>query len=247
MKETKDIFSVQADLYARFRPLYPDALYDFIFSLKPHFANAWDCGTGNGQVAAKLAERCHLVYASDISQKQLDNAIRKENIYYLHARAEASSLPENSIDLVTVAQAIHWFDFDAFYREVYRIARPGAIIAVWCYNLPRILPEIDQILYDFYTNVLHGYWDAERRYIDANYTTIPFPFPEIEAPMFWLDTAWSLQHLLGYLDSWSAVQHFIDKNGSSPVNDVAAKLKQFWPEDTVRDVRFPIAMRVGTI
>ncbi|MEJ8757450.1 class I SAM-dependent methyltransferase [Pontibacter sp. H259] len=248
MKKAKDIFSTQADLYVKFRPVYPDALYDFIFSLKPHFVNAWDCGTGNGQVAAKLAEHCHLVYASDISQKQLDNAIQKENIHYLHARAEATNLPESSIDLVTVAQAIHWFDFDAFYREVYRIARPEAIIAVWCYNLPQFTPEIDTILYNFYNNTLDNYWDAERNYIDDNYTTIPFPFKEIEEkPELSIDARWTLEQLIGYLNSWSAVQHYIEKNGQSPVPEVTHQFKEVWSENATLDVTFSIAMRVGTI
>ncbi|MBC5772474.1 class I SAM-dependent methyltransferase [Pontibacter sp. KCTC 32443] len=247
MKEAKDNFSTQSDLYVKFRPEYPDALYEFIFKLKPHYVVAWDCGTGNGQVAAKLAERCHLVYASDISQKQLDNAIKKENIHYLHARAEATNLPDNSIDLVTVAQAIHWFDFDAFYREVYRITKAGAVVAVWCYNLPQISPEIDSILNDFYNNVLDGYWDIERKYIDENYTTIPFPFEELEEiPQLSITTNWTLEHLLGYLNSWSAVQHYIDKNGTSPVKDAELKFREVWPENKVLGVVFPIAMRVGT-
>ena len=246
MKEAKDNFSAQSDLYAKFRPVYPDALYDFIFSLKAHYVNAWDCGTGNGQVAARLAERCHLVYASDISQKQLDNAIQKENIHYLHARAEETNLPDSSIDLVTVAQAIHWFDFDAFYREVYRITRAGAIVAVWCYNLPRISTEIDSILDDFYNNELNGYWDTERKYIDSNYTNIPFPFQELEeVPELSITSNWNIEHLLGYLTSWSAVQHYIDKNGSSPVDKVGKKFKEVWPEKTAIEVRFPIALRVG--
>ena len=248
MKKAKDIFSTPSDLYAKFRPVYPDALYDFIFSLKPHYANAWDCGTGNGQVAAKLAERCHLVYASDISQKQLDNAIKKENIHYLLARAEETNLPESSIDLVTVGQAIHWFDFDAFYREVYRIAKPEAVIAVWCYNLPQLTPEIDAILFNFYNNTLDGSWDVERNYIDANYTTIPFPFNEIEEkPALSITTRWTLDQLIGYLNSWSAVQHYIEKNGHSPIPEVGRQFKEVWPENTTLDVTFPIVMRVGTI
>ena len=247
MKRAKDNFSAQAALYAKFRPVYPDALYDYIFNLKQHYANAWDCGTGNGQVAAKLAERCHLVYASDISQRQLDEAIQKNNIHYLHARAEATHLPDSTIDLVTVAQAIHWFDFDAFYREVYRITRSGAVVAIWCYNLPGISTDVDLILADFYNKVLHGYWDVERRYIDDNYTSIPFPFDEIErVPEFAITTTWTLEHLVGYLNSWSAVQHYIARNGNSPVPQVTEKFREVWAEPEAKEVRFPIALRVGT-
>lgn len=248
MKQLKDNFSAQSELYARYRPVYPDALYDFIFSLRPHYANAWDCGTGNGQVAARLAEHCHLVFATDISQQQLDKAIQKENIHYLHARSEATNLPESNIDLITVAQAIHWFDFDAFYREVYRVAKPDAVIAVWCYNLPRICPEVDAVLDEFYNYTLHGYWDAERKYIDDNYTTIPFPFNEVEeVPALTIDTIWNLNHLLGYLDSWSAVQHFIAKHGDAPLGVVAESFRQVWPRESTMEVQFPVAMRVGYI
>lgn len=145
MKALKDHFSTQAEVYATFRPRYPDALFEFLFSVTTQKETSWDCGTGNGQVAVKLAERFHLVYATDISERQLSNALERENVTYLVGRAEETTISDGSINLTTVAQALHWFDTEAFYREVHRVATPQAVIAVWGYNLLRVSPAIDAL------------------------------------------------------------------------------------------------------
>ena len=216
MQQSKDNFSAQADAYFKFRPTYPQALYTFLFNLPGERKAAWDSGTGNGQVAAVLAGEFEQVFATDISKAQLQKATQKKNIRYAESRAEASGLPSHSIDLVTVAQAIHWFDHDAFYKEVRRVANPGAWVAAWGYGLLDISPELNPVVADFYHNTVGPYWDGERRHIDLAYREIPFPFKEVKVPGFSMRVSWTRGQFMGYLSSWSSVQHYMRQRLSSP-------------------------------
>lgn len=247
MKTPKDNFSRQAKLYQRFRPHYPAELYEFLFSQANNFDQAWDCGTGNGQVALQLAHKFNKVYASDISRKQLAQAERKENIEYLQARAEEAPIPDNSTDLITVAQAIHWFDFEAFYQEVRRVAKPAALLAVWGYGLIRISPEVDPFLQNLYSGVLGPYWDAERKWIDEHYQTIPFPFDEVSCPEFFICNQWTRQEFIGYLSSWSSLQHYIKKQNNSPLPQFEEAIAPYWKSGEKKDVNFPVFMRLGKL
>jgi ubiquinone/menaquinone biosynthesis C-methylase UbiE len=204
-------FSNHAQQYATFRPTYPKALYDFIFKHVRKFDSAWDCGTGNGQVARDLALRFKKVAATDISEMQLANAIRAENIQYSVA-GEETNFPDSTFDLITITQAIHWLDISKFYNEVRRVGNEKAAIAVWGYGLLHIFPEIDAHLHHFYFNVVGSYWDKERRLIDDHYKTIPFPFEEIVTSSFHISVDWTLPEFQGYLSTWSSVQKYIQAN-----------------------------------
>lgn len=243
----KDNFSTGSDQYACYRPTYPAAMFDYLLSLVPRRQRAWDCGTGNGQVAAVLAASFDRVEATDISSSQLQSAAPHERVAYSVQPAEKTSFPDGVFDLVTVAQAIHWFDFDAFYQEVNRTIRPGGVLAVIGYNLPRLSPAIDTVLDHFYRDVVGPYWDRERRYIDEQYLTIPFPYAEIAAPAFAIEVEWSFEHLVGYLGTWSAVKHYQKAKGENPVAAVTADLKKSWGADDVRQGRFPILLRVANL
>ncbi|MEX2593981.1 MAG: class I SAM-dependent methyltransferase [Anditalea sp.] len=193
----KDNFSTQSDKYAKFRPAYPRELYDFLLSLVPGTQKAWDCGTGNGQVAQELANFFHQVFATDISQEQIKNAPPNGKIVYSVQKAENTSFPDNTFDLITVAQAIHWFDFNEFYKEVNRTIKHNGIIAVTGYGLMQTYREADLIIDDFYHNIIGPYWDKERRYIDDHYRYIPFPFYELESIQLENKFEWTLEHLIG--------------------------------------------------
>jgi SAM-dependent methyltransferase len=247
MQTPKDNFSRQAGHYAQFRPLYPEALYDFLLSLTSSRGTAWDVGTGNGQVAAQLANWFRHVYATDISASQLEKATLRKNVSYQVCRAESSSFPDNTFDLVTVAQALHWFNFPAFYAEVTRVTRPGALLAVWGYNLLHINPAVDALVREFYHDVVGTYWDTERRHVEASYATVPFPFPQIAAPSLRMTTHWQRAHLLGYLNTWSAVQGYIRQHGTNPVEALRPCLEAQWPEAETREVQFPLFLRVGRV
>jgi len=244
----KDNFSQHAATYAAFRPVYPAELYDFLLSVVPERNRAWDCGCGNGQVAGVLSDYFDQVDATDISQKQLDHAIKKPNINYQLAPAENVNIPRGFINLVTIAQAIHWFNFDAFYEEVDRVCKPGSVIAAWCYSLLTINDKVDQVIQHLYADTLGDqYWDAERRLVEDRYQTIPFPFEEIKAPEFSIRVSWTFEHLIGYLNSWSAVQHFIRDNNENPVEKIIAELRDGWGQTENHEVVFPLFVRVGKI
>jgi ubiquinone/menaquinone biosynthesis C-methylase UbiE len=241
----KDNFSDKSDKYAKYRPTYPQEMLDFILSLLDKKENAWDCGTGTGQIAIELSKEFNNVYATDISKTQLDNAIKKDNIFYSVQSAEKTNFNNKTFDLITVAQAIHWFDFDKFYFEVKRTLKDNGLIAVIGYGLIQIDEKVDEIILDFYKNVVGSYWDKERKYIDENYKTIPFPFNEIEAPEFYIKSEWTFEHLLGYFETWSAIKHFIQANQYNPVDNIFDKLKEAWGNDLSKKITFPVLLRIG--
>lgn len=247
MPESKDLFSSQAGLYAAFRPTYPATLYEYIFGHVRNFDRAWDCATGNGQVATFLAGRFKEVIATDLSQAQLTLASVVPNIHYRCEPAEGTSIPDQSIDLTTVAQAIHWFDFERFYGELIRVSRPGAIVAVWCYNLPSISKEADKLLDDFYRNTTGPYWDAARRLVDERYTTIPFPFEEFRSPSFENAVIWDLDHLAGYISSWSATRAYTSATGRDPVREFVTRLEKVLDRGKSFTATFALSLRLGRV
>lgn len=247
MKESKDKFSTQAKQYQKFRPHYPDLLYSFLYSKVGDFDSAWDCGTGNGQVAVELSKKFKKVFATDISENQLKQANLKDNIIYSLGNAEKTDFADNTFDLITVAQAAHWFDLEYFYKEAIRVAKPNAVIAVWGYNLLRISTEIDKVIDRFYNDILGEYWDVERKLIQDEYKSIAFPFKEFEVPKFEIVVNWNFEQLLGYLDSWSSVQNYITATGINPVDELENQLQPLWPSDTIRNIRFRIFARIGKI
>jgi ubiquinone/menaquinone biosynthesis C-methylase UbiE len=243
----KDNFSSQSDKYAKYRPTYPTEFFDYLNLIVPNKQNAWDCGTGNGQVAYELAKTFDSVFATDISQSQIDNALQADNIKYSVQPAEKTDFEDNQFDLTVIAQAIHWFDFDKFYREVNRTAKENALICAIGYGRIEISEQIDHIITNFYENVIGVYWDKERKYIDENYKTIRFPFDEIQTPNFVNTQHWTLEHLIGYLNTWSAVKHFIKQNNYNPIDKLQKGIEQLWDNEQTKQVRFPLLLRVGRI
>lgn len=239
----KDNFSSASHNYAQFRPTYPPELFNFLKKLVTNRQKVWDCGTGNGQVAGELSNFYEQVYATDISVQQLLNAVQRENIHYTKQPAEKTVFPDDHFDLVTVAQAVHWFNFDEFYDEVKRVLKPGAAIAVFGYGLFRSNPETDEIIDHFYREIIGEFWDEERNYLEEKYETIPFPFLEIEAPKFELRQKWSIERVLGYLNTWSAVKHYERAKAENPVQLIAKDLERSFGQ--VGEVFFPILLRVG--
>ncbi|QKX06678.1 class I SAM-dependent methyltransferase [Aquimarina sp. TRL1] len=243
----KDNFSLQSDKYAEFRPKYPVAFFEYLDSICVHRKYAWDCGTGNGQVGYELTKIFDYVFATDISQAQLDNALKTDNIEYSLQAAEKTNFDNQVFDFIIAAQAIHWFDFDKFYSEVYRTAKKHAIFCVVGYGKIKVSPPIDTLINHFYTMIIGQYWDKERQYIDQNYATIPFPFHEIPAPEFENIQYWSLAHLIGYLNTWSAVKHFIRHNNYNPVLKLEMEIQHYWKNNEIKKVTFPILLRIGKI
>ena len=258
----KDLFSAQSKEYAGSRPTYPLALFEFIVGLVDEKNLAWDCATGNGQAALVLADYFKQVIASDISARQLENARQERNIKYQIFRAEDTPLKDNSVDLITIAQALHWFDFDRFYSEARRVLSKrkvgktceggGGIIAAWAYGLHTISPEVDKVTHQLYEDILGDkYWPPERKYVEERYETIPFPFEQIPAPEFQIELRWNLSELVNYYRSWSSVQNFIEKNKYDPVSEVSSSLQNVWGGKNYvnekRKVVWPLYVKIGKI
>ena len=248
MMNFKDHFSKQATDYAKYRPGYPQELFAYLASLCRERATAWDCGTGNGQAALHLREHFQIVIATDPSEKQIKNAVPHERIFYQISRAEKTAIKSNTIDLITVAQAIHWFDFPEFYKEVRRVSKPGGILAVWCYGLLKVSAEIDAAINQFYNDTVGAYWPPERKWVDENYRTLPLPFQETTSPPFFMSDNWNLLEMLGYLNTWSAVQYFINANGFNPVEKLIERLQPLWGmESQKRKITWPLHLRIGKV
>ncbi len=243
----KDLFSQHAARYAAFRPRYPHALYEFLLTLVAHRDRAWDCATGNGQVAAALAPFFQQVDATDISEPQLLQAPQLPNVVYRVAPAERSTFLPGAFDLITVGQAAHWFHLDLFYREVNRVTRPGGILAMWGYGLLQTEDaDINRALNLFYTQVTGPYWEPERILIDTHYRTIPFPFGEIECPGFEMTLEWDIERLSGYLSTWSAVRKYLTIHAADPVTPWIGQIRARWGNGA-RKIWFPLFLRAGRV
>lgn len=242
-------FNKQTANYLAFRPNYPDVLYDYLSTLVKIHEYVWDCGTGNGQAAVALAKHFELVIATDINQGQLNVAPKQETIHYVCCAAENSPILDKSIDLITIAQALHWFNFDLFYKEVCRVSKSSAIIAAWCYSLGKFDSALDPIIEKLYHHILGDeYWPSERRYIDKEYRTIPFPFDKIASPAFILEKSLMFNQFIGYLNTWSAVKEFQIRNQSNPINLIYKKLESAWGEPSSQHIiRWPLHLLVGRV
>lgn len=241
----KDHFSRQATDYAKFRPQYPRALYAFIARHSPDRELALDCATGNGQAALGLAELFQKVIAIDASARQIENAAPNDQVEYRVAPAEGSGLTARSFDAITVAQALHWFRLEEFYAEARRILKPGGLLAVWTYHHVRISLEVDRIVRRYHDEVVGPFWPPERKLVGPAYLDLPFPFAEIVSTEFRIEVHWSLEHLLGYLRTWSATQRFMAAKGNDPVELIAHDLAQAWGSVTEQLAIWPLTTRFG--
>jgi ubiquinone/menaquinone biosynthesis C-methylase UbiE len=244
----KDFFSGHAVEYDAYRPTYPQALFKQLAALAPGHERAWDCATGNGQAAQGLAPYFRTVIATDASAKQLGRATPHAGISYLVGTAEHAPLEDRSVDLVTVAQALHWLRLPEFYAEVRRVARPGAAFAAWCYGLSTFNPAIDAVIYRLYEDILGTYWAPERRHVEAGYTTLEFPFEPLAISPVQMTAEWDLHHLVGYLGTWSSAQAYQKKHGADPIELIQAELEEAWgdPRGT-RTATWPLSVRVGRV
>lgn len=242
----EDHFSEHAQDYARYRPCYSADLFEYLAAIAPACRLAWDCGTGNGQAAVELAKHFERVVGTDASGEQIASAFQHERIEYRVERAEETSLEPDSVDLVTVAIAVHWFDFEAFYRQVQLTLKPRGVVAVWTYSLPVVDEGVDRALARYYGQILAGYWPERIRYIEERYRTLPFPFPELTPPAFQMESEWDLEQFLGFLYSWSATRKYLKERGTNPLKIIWPELAAAWGDAAQkRAVYWPLHMRAG--
>jgi SAM-dependent methyltransferase len=244
MTTFKDHFSGHAADYAKFRPNYPPELFDYLASISPERELAWDCATGNGQAAVGLAEHFVRVTATDASAQQIESAQPHPRISYRVAPAEASGIDSDSVDLILVAQALHWFDMDRFFTEAKRVLREKGKLAVSNYLHLRINPEIDAIVSRFYREITGPYWPPERDLVETNFESIHFPFLELPSHQFEMRQQWNLAQLTGYLRTWSATKKFIAACGFDPVDSLMQELGNVWHDrEHARQVTWPLKLR----
>lgn len=243
----KDHFSRLAAQYAEFRPTYPGALFDLLARTAPARGHAWDCACGSGQATLDLAERFETVIGTDASAKQIAAAPTHPRVTYAVGPAERSGLEEHSMDLITVAQGLHWFDRPAFFTEARRVLRPQGLLAVWTYGIPRLNDSnLDKVMQTFYWETVGPFWAPERRYVEDGYRSIEFPFTEIAGPSLSMREQWTLPQFLGYLRSWSAVGQYVDARKEDPVAIVEPLFAPYWGA-RARDVSWPLSLRLGRI
>lgn len=248
MHPFKDNFSKLSEVYVKYRPSAPAELFAYLQTLTPSHDLALDCGTGNGQAAVQLANYYRKVVATDPSAEQIRHATQHERVEYRIHRAEDAVLEKKSADIVTVSQALHWFDFEAFFAETKRVLKPGGILAVWAYPLPEITPELDKAIRHFHEDVVGEFWQYENRMIDKAYANIPFPFPLIETPEFQIRKAFSFEELIGLLYTWSAVLKYREQHGADPVEAFRPELELLWgnPEKQLT-VTWTLILKVARI
>jgi len=243
-----DHFSSVASAYAVARPTYPPALFDWLAKQTPAHDLAWDAGAGNGQATLALAERFARVLATDISAEQVRQAPQRPNIIWRVTDVE-TGLDAASCDLVTIAQALHWFNLDTFYAEARRVLKPRGVIAAWTYDLLTIAdqPAINIELNAFY-DAVGDWWPPERRHVENGYTDLSFPFDRIPVPRLTMQAEWSFDHLLVYLKSWSAVARMTRATGENPVDTQTGALRAAWGDPGVNQTMlWPLTILAGQV
>lgn len=242
----KDHFSSHAAAYAAYRPVYPPELAAWLSAIAPSRDEALDVGCGSGQFALLLAEHFQRVIATDPSAQQIASAKPHPRVDYRVASAEASGLPDASADLLTAAQAAHWFDLPAFFAEARRLLRPGGAIALISYAGMEHRGPIEPIVERFRLETLKDYWPPERAMVENGYADITLPFTPIAAPDFAIELSWPLAAMIGYLDTWSAVRAMETRIGRGPFDDAVAEISAAWGDpDEHRTIRWPLAILAG--
>lgn len=246
MASFRDHFAAPAGDYAAFRPGYPPALAARLAALAPGYSLAWDVGTGSGQAAVLLADHFLRVVATDASARQLAHAEPRPNVEYRLGPAEHSGLADGTVDLVTVAQALHWFDVPAFYQEADRVLRPGGVLAAWTYGLPEVDAAVDAALRWFHAERVGRHWPYERRHVDDGYSALGFPYPAEPVAGWATERTLTRDQLCGYVGTWSAVAQARAEEGADPLPELVERLRPAWPETVSRRlVRWPLVVRVG--
>ncbi|MGO4573862.1 class I SAM-dependent methyltransferase [Microvirga sp. 2TAF3] len=244
----KDHFSARSSDYAAYRPTYPRAAVDYLASLCAGHDVALDVGCGTGQLSVLLAEDFDKVIATDASAQQIEKATPHPRVDYRVAAAERSGLADHSVDLITAAQAAHWFDLPAFYAEARRIGKPGAILALVTYGVVQADPEINPVIQHFYKDVIGPYWPPERRHVEEGYRAFDFPFKELSPPPLAIEVQWRVADFIGYAETWSAVRGTEKALGREPVESFQRELVKAWGDpERRRAIRFPLSFRIGRI
>ncbi len=244
----KDHFSALAGVYASSRPTYPDELYALIAREVPAGARVWEPGCGSGQATEGLARHFGSVHATDASasmiQRHWARSAPRANVEVAVEPAEATALADASVDLVAVAQALHWFDRSRFFAECERVLKPGGILAAWTYQDVAFSDDLADVA-EAVRDDIDPYWPPERNDVDVGYTGYAWPFDPLPTPNLWMAADWNLPQLLGYFASLSASACFIAATGRDPIDIHGPELSQAWGDpQQVRTLRWPVVLHL---
>ncbi len=243
--EFKDYFSENSESYRKYHPQYPLKLFAYLSSISPSNKKAWDCATGTGQSARSLNKFFNEVVATDASRSQIEKAKKENGITYLVSPAEKTEIGNRKIDIITVAQALHWFNINDFFKEAKRVLKANGILAVWSYNLLKITPDLDKIINHFSSKTLGKYWPKERKLVEEEYRRIDFPFKKVHPPSFEMEAEWNLNQLIGYLCTWSAVKKYQKNKGINPLTELHEELSILWRNAENRFVvKWPLSLKI---
>ena len=241
-----ELFSIRSDDYARFRPAYPNDLFEWLADRCSATRLALDVAAGNGQASHPLSARFEHVVACDASPDQLSTGSRWQKVHRVAASAEKLPLRDGVVDLIVVAQALHWFATPAFFGEAKRVLGPDGMFCAWCYSLLRIEPLIDRLVDRLHGDILNGYWPSGRASVDQGYRDIQPPFQTIELPAFAIETRWGLDELVGYIRTWSAVKRWKQANEGDPLDQILPELSESWGDpERKRLIRWPLHFIAG--
>jgi SAM-dependent methyltransferase len=238
-------FSKQSDQYAEHRPRYPKGIFQYLVGLCGEREHAWDCGCGNGQASLQLSKYFSNVIATDVSESQIENALSMPNVTFRCEPSESTSITGGSVNLVVVAQALHWFDFEQFFEEVHRVCKPNGLFSAVTYNLCRVNDAVDQVIDDLYWDTLQGYWPDRRKYVDSAYSDIDFPFEMLPVKVFDMRLDWPVQQFIAYLKTWSGVKAYEEKNRVNPIDEIEHQIIDAWSADNVISVNWPVTVVAG--
>ena len=245
---TRPDYSPFARQYAESRPGYPPELFAYLASLVDRHTLAWDSATGNGQAATGLARHFDRVIATDISAEQIRHALPHPRIDYRVTRSEDSGLDSSSVDLATVASAVHWFDLPSFFTEVTRVVHRGGVLAVWTYHVGCVEPPFDKVFEHLYQDIVSPYFSPGAKLVDEHYETIALPGEPIAGKAFFMSASWNLHQIIAFIQSWSGTQQYIRKHGTDPVSLIQDDLRRLWDKpEKFRSVRWPLFLRVSRI
>ncbi|MCF3649778.1 class I SAM-dependent methyltransferase [Synoicihabitans lomoniglobus] len=237
-----DHFSAFAATYAQFRPTYPDALFGWLARQSDAHGHAWDCATGNGQAAHQLTPHFERVTATDVGAAMIAHAPPHPRITFAVGSAEHPPIADHDVNLITVAQALHWFDLPAFWQTCQRVLQPHGVLAYWGYLLPQITPAVDALVIAYHDDAVGPYWPDDRGPLLTHYANVCPPAERIPTPTFAMNATWTVDQLIGMLDSWSATHRARAATGSDPLAPFGARLREAWGAEATRPVSWPITV-----
>lgn len=239
-------YSPYAKQYAKSRPGYPEELFKYLASLIDNHNVAWDCATGSGQAALSLVKYFDKVIATDVSREQIKNAVQHSRIEFRVCPSENSGISDNSVNLITAASAVHWFNLPEFYREAKRVMAAEGVIAVWTYHVGYIEPPFNDLFLRFYRDILSPYFSEGARLVDNRYADIVLPGKQIESKNLFVSVKWKLSDMFNFIESWSGTQEYRKRNGENPVSLIETDLRKLWGNpQQIHTLRWPIFIKIA--